>query len=157
MLNELKIEGILQSGWQGGQPVTIRETETGKKVVSMTIVNKYGKEEQYSAGYMKVNQWVNNGQPLPDYGHFIAGDRVYIEGRVEHKYRKHNDKEYIDTLITAESISLMTIPQDYDQEEASNQQPGVSIDSVQDIRKIPLVKESEFDFTATPGAEEIPF
>lgn len=173
MLNEVNIVGVIQKGYRDYPAVNIRKA--GEKFVcSFSIINKYGKDDSYSSGILKVEGWYDNESEVPIIN---SGDIVKISGVLKtNSYTNKDNVKVYTTLISSRKIDLVdfntedndetpkhTLPFEDESKKESVSQSKAGLDYGMKPLNLPTpshkpVKESDFSFDDEPvGEDEIPF
>lgn len=139
MINQVIIEGEIQKGWQDKPAVSIRKTKSEKEVVNFSIISKYGPDEKFSSGIVKVERWPNANE-IGMFEMLQAGDIVTVQGAIKTgSYEKDGAKVFY-SFINADEVSPMIPAEDPKPIEQKDDQ----------------VQESGFDFQETPKFDDQP-
>lgn len=138
MINQILIEGVIQRGFQEKPAVEIRKTQSGKNIVSFTIISKYGPDSKFSSGLVKVQRWANDAE-LGMFEIMQFGDIVNVSGSLTfNSYEKDGKKIYIQ-LINADEVTLVRNEEELEKFKSTLD----PMDSVPTANEYHSLKESE--------------
>jgi hypothetical protein len=155
MINKVMIEGEVQKGWKDKPAVESITTQSGKIVSKFNIISKYGPEDKFSSGIVKVTYWQPPiGGPLSEFVN--AGDVVMIEGELKTESWESKDGSGKKYQLSINAQTVEKINHDGTQEQTED--PMEAIPTPDEYHGL---KESTFkmdDSESVPvNDEQIPF